>query len=101
MDKVRIPRKKKKFRYIARVLRGRHFPNVPKIERYLMYLQIEYAMKRYNDTAERLYHRFGFVLKDHIVWYHWVRKMYLGIEPQMSEEFQEYWNYFVEKGVIK
>ena len=25
----------------------------------------------------------------------------LNVKPEMSEEFQEYWNYFVERGIIK
>lgn len=52
-------------------------------------------------TAEELCRKYGYPLKEHVIWWHWVRKKHFGVEPKMSEEFQEYWDYFVEKGVIK
>ena len=52
-------------------------------------------------TAEELYKSFGRYTMDHIIWWHWVRKKHLHIEPELSEEFQEYWDYFVSKGIIK
>lgn len=52
-------------------------------------------------TAEELYKSFGRYTVDDVVWWHWVRRKHLHIEPKLSEEFQEYWNYFVSEGVIK
>ena len=101
MAKIRIPRKKKKYHYISKALRGLNFPNVPKLERYLCHKAITSDTRRYKVSAEELYNRLGFVTMDDIVWWHWVRKKHLGIEPKMSKEFQEYWDYFVSNGVIK
>lgn len=102
MGKIRIPRKKKKLCYWRGVPETSYksFPCVPKIEKYYNYLEVEYAIKRYGLTAEELHRKFAYILKDYVIWWHWVRKKHLGIEPQMSDEFQGYWNYFVEKGVI-
>lgn len=95
-----MPRKKKKYHYISKALRGFNFPNVPKLERYLCHKDITSGTRRYKVSAEELYIRFGFVTVDDIVWWHWVRYKELGIEPVMNDKFKEYWDYFVDKGVI-
>lgn len=103
MSKIRIPRKKKKLCYWRGVPENsfRCHPCVPKVEKYYNYLEIEYCIKRSGMTAEELCRKYGYPLKEHVIWWHWVRKKHFGVEPKMSEEFQEYWDYFVEKGVIK
>ena len=103
MAKIRIPRKKRKLAYFRNCghVERLCFPCVPKVIRYFSYVIIRDGMKRYNCTAEDLCKRLGRYTKDDYVWYHWERKKYLGIEPKISEEFQEYWDYFVNQGVIK
>ena len=103
MAKIRIPRKKKKLSYWMGVPETSYksFPCVPKIEKYYNYIEVEYAITRYGLTAEELYRKFAYILKDYVIWWHWVRKKHFGIEPEMSQEFQGYWDYFVSKGVIK
>jgi hypothetical protein len=100
MKKIRIPRKLKK--YCADILFNswKNFPNVPKLERYMSYFTIECGMKIHNMSAEDLCRTFGKYTKDDVVWWNWVRWKELGIEPKMSADIQEYWDYFVEKGVI-
>ena len=99
MKKIRIPRKLKK--YSEKLLSRHHFPNVPRLERYYMFLSVEKAIKKYGVSAEELYTKFGSFVMDDIIWWNWVRWKELGIEPNMSADFQEYWDYFVEKGVIQ
>lgn len=100
MTKIRIPRKLKK--YAVKILEGnwRQFPNVPKLMRYHHWFVIEKGMKRFDISAEELYHEYGRYTKDDVIWWHWVRWKELGIKPKMSPSFQEYWDFFVEKGVI-
>jgi hypothetical protein len=97
MTKIRIPRKKKK----ESILQHYNFPCVPKINRYWSYKIIEYGISHYNMSAEDLYRTFGCYTMDDVIWWAWVRRKHLHIEPKLSEEFQEYWNYFVSEGVIK
>lgn len=97
MKKIRIPRKVKKYYKDTGV---RHFPNVPKAERYIRYFNIEDGIKRYDMTAEDLCKTFGKYLIDDVIWWHWVRWKELGIEPKMSPKYQEYWDFFVNEGVI-
>lgn len=97
MGKIRIPRKLKK----KGVVLIYNFPCVPKINKYCSYKIIEYGISHYNMSAEDLCRTFGRYTIDDVIWWHWVRYKYLNIEPKMSQEFQEYWDYFVKKGVIK
>lgn len=103
MAKIRIPRKKKKMSYWKGIpdLSLRCHPYVPKLMKYCRYMDMLYFTKHYHLSAEELYGKIGCITIDMIIWYHWVRKKHLGIEPKMSKEFQEYWDYFVKKGVIK
>ena len=103
MKKIRIPRKKKKQRYWRGMpyIAYKCFPNAPKIVKYYNYFDIERGIKRFGMSAEELYNTFGGVLKDYVIWWHWVRYKHLNIEPNMSDEFKEYWDYFVNQGVIK
>lgn len=100
MTKIRIPRKLKKN---ANKILGRtwkNFPNVPKLMRYHHWSVIEKGIKIFDISAEELYHEYGRYTKDDVIWWHWVRWKELGIEPKMSPSFKEYWDFFVEKGVI-
>lgn len=98
MSKIRIPRKKKKHRFD---ITCHCFPNVPKLERYLCYFDVEYGIKEFHMTAEELYKFFGRYTLDDIVWWNWIRRKHLYIEPKLNKESQEYWNYFVSEGIIK
>lgn len=100
MRKIRIPRKLKK--YADKILERSwwQFPNVPKLMRYLHWEHIEKGLKIFDISAEELYYEYGAYTKDDVIWWHWVRWKELGIEPKMSADFQEYWDFFVEKGVI-
>lgn len=100
MSKIRIPRRKKKWHYRDKMF-VLTLPYVSKYYRYACYFNIECGIKQFNMTAEELYKSFGRYTVDDIVWWHWVRRKHLHIEPKLSEEFQEYWDYFVSEGVIK
>ena len=97
MGKIRIPRKLKKK---GNVLID-NFPCVPKINKYCSYRIIEYGIFHYNMSAEDLCRTFGRYTMDDVIWWHWVRYKNLNIEPKMSDKFKEYWDYFVNQGVIK
>ena len=97
MKKIRIPRKVKKYYRDTGVF---HFPYVPKAERYIRYFNLENGIKTYKMTAEELCENFGRYLMDDVIWWHWVRWKELGIEPKMSQKYQEYWDFFVKEGVI-
>lgn len=99
MKKIRIPRKLKK-KY-SKLNSRRYFPNVPVLLRYYHYFFIEEGIKRHSMSAEDLVHTFGAYVYDDVIWWNWVRLKELGIKPEMSTKFQEYWNYFVERGIIK
>ena len=93
---IRIPRKKKKHcRY-----NPQWFPFVPKVERYYDYFSIEYGMRTYKMSAEDLCNTFSRYIMDTVIWWAWVRWKKLGIKPELSPKYQEYWNYFVDEGVI-
>ena len=94
---IRIPRKLKK-KGIALVY---NFPYVPKVNKYCSYRIIEYGISHYNMSAEDLYRTFGRYTMDDVIWWYWVRYKHLNIEPKMSDKFKEYWEYFVNQGVIK
>lgn len=100
MSKIRIPRRKKKWHYRDKSIDCK-FPYVPKYYKYVCYFCIEDGIKKFNMTAEELYNNFGRYIMDHVIWWHWVRRKHLHIEPELSGEFKEYWNYFVSEGVIK
>lgn len=93
MSRIRIPRRKKKWHYRDKMF-VRTFP-------YVCYFNIECGIKEFNMTAEELYKSFGRYTVDDVVWWHWVRRKHLHIEPKPSGEFQEYWDYFVSEGVIR
>ena len=96
MKKIRIPRKKKKLGYNHSYV----FPYIPKINRYFDYFNIEDGIKRFRMTAEQLCNTFGRYVMDEVIWWNWVRWKELEIKPEMSEKYQEYWDYFVKEGVI-
>jgi hypothetical protein len=98
MKKIKIPRKLKKVAEKCWV--DYQFPNVPKLARYIHYLRVEWGIKYFGMSAEELCNTFGKFMKDDVIWWYWVRWKELGIEPTMSKKYQEYWDYFVEKGVI-
>lgn len=100
MGKIRIPRRKKKRHYWDKTF-VYAFPYVSKQYRYACYFSIESGIKEFNMTAEELYKSFGRYTVDDIVWWHWVRRKHLYIEPKLSGEFQACWDYFVSEGVIK
>lgn len=100
MKKIRIPRKLKKHANKILDKNWKLFPNVPKLMRYHHWFVIEEGIKKYQMSAEELVENFGRYMYDDVIWWHWVRWKELGIEPKMSKDFQEYWDYFVEKGVI-
>lgn len=101
MKKIRIPRKKKKLSYWLGIERCKYYPYITKAEKYFSYLNVESFSKKRGYVPEDLYRMYGRFVMDDIIWYHWVRKKHFGIEPKMSQDFQEYWDYFVKKGVIK
>jgi hypothetical protein len=100
MRKIRIPRKLKKNTNRIFKVYAMNFPYVPKLIRYIHWEHIEKGMKIFDISAEELYYEYGAYTKDDVIWWHWVRWKELGIEPKMSADFQEYWDFFVEKGVI-
>lgn len=91
MKKIRVPRKKKKFWYKQKHL-NYNFPIVTKLRKYLSYFDIEYGIKTYNKSAEELYWCFGRYSLDDVIWWHYVRMKHFGIQPQMSDKFQTYWD---------
>ena len=93
---IRIPRKKKK-RYC---FNPQWFPCVPKVRRYYCYVFIEYAMKACKMSAEELCNTYSCVAMDNVIWWAWVRWKELGIKPELSPKYQEYWDWFVSQGVI-
>jgi hypothetical protein len=100
MSRIRIPRRKKKWHYRDKMF-VLTFPYVSKYYRYVCYFNIECGIKEFHMTAEELYKSFGRYTVDDVVWWHWVRRKHLHIAPELSGEFQEYWDYFVSEGVIK
>lgn len=93
---IRIPRKKKKcYCYNPQL-----FPFVPKVERYYDYLSIEYGIRTYKMSAEDLCNTFSRYIMDTVIWWAWVRWKELGIKPELSQKYREYWNWFVDEGVI-
>jgi hypothetical protein len=102
MSKIRIPRKKKKPHVWRNIVSNMAFPNVAKVERYYAYFNVEWGIKRgWIITEPNAIVVSGLpYTKDSIVWWYWVRRKHLGIEPKMSKEIQEYWDFFVSKGII-
>ena len=96
MNKIRIPRKKKKKGYIYYY----NFPCVPKVNRYFNYFVIEDGIKNFGRTAEQLCNTFGRYVMDEVIWWNWVRWKELGVKPDMSQRYQEYWDYFANNGII-
>lgn len=103
MKKIRIPRKKKKLGYITKMhsCNYNHFPNVPKLQKYLYYIDVERNLNRCGISAEGLGNKFGYITMDYVIWWSWVRYKELNIKPNLSGAYKEYWDYFVSKGVIK
>ena len=93
---IRIPRKKKKhYRY-----NPQWFPYTPKVERYHYHYDIEHSMSRYKKGAEELCGLYSRYVMDAVIWWAWVRWKELGIKPELSPKYREYWNWFVDEGVI-
>ena len=105
MKKIRIPRKKKKSSHINKMHSYVYssFPNTPKLQKYLHYMDVESGLKRYGISAEKLGKTFGYMTLDYVVWWAWVRYKEFGIKPNLNldREYKEYWDYFVIKGIIK
>jgi hypothetical protein len=99
MSKIRIPRKLKKHKY--GIDYPYKFPYIPKLDRYLSYLDIKWSMKYYKMTPEQLCETFGRYNIDMVIWYYWVIWKNLGIVPQLQGRYKEYWNEFVDEGIIK
>ena len=98
MKKIRIPRKLKKIS--DKIWSDYQFPNVPKLARYIHYQRVDWGIKHFKMSAEELCETFGKFSMDDVIWWNWVRRKELGIKPSLSPKYQEYWDYFVEKGVI-
>lgn len=99
--KIRIPRKKKKFNNKYRIIERSKFPYISKLEKFCYFIDLEYYIKQYNMKPIELYYRFGRISLDHIVWWNYIRKKYLNLEPILDNMSQEYWDWFVEQGIIK
>lgn len=102
MTKIKLPRKLKKLRY-NNPLTDRGFllscyPYVPKILRYEYYYFIDYMIKSLNVNIEKL--DFFEHYYNYIVWWNWVRKKHLGIEPNLPGKSKELWNMFCDKKII-
>lgn len=105
MGKIRIPRKKKKPHVWRDVVDNMHkwFPNIPKVAKYYSYFTLEYGIsKGWVETEPYVRIKTGPYIEDNITWWHWVRRKHLGIEPNMTmtKDVQEYWDFYVSKGII-
>lgn len=92
---IRIPRKKKKYYRFN----PQWFPYTPKVDRYYYYLDLESVARRYKRSPEEMGELYRYTM-DAVIWWAWVRWKELGIKPELGPKYQEYWNWFVEKGVI-
>ena len=97
MKIIRIPRKLKKDIYVGRKV-GDMFKNndTPKILKYLSYFKIETGIKKHHLTPEELVRYYSIYMMDDVIWWHWVRKKELGIEPTLLPLYQEYWDEIVK-----
>ena len=93
---IRIPRKKKKYYRFN----PQWFPYIPKVDKYYYYLGIESGMKAFKKSAEELCESYSCYVMDAVIWWAWVRWKELGIKPELSPKYREYWNWFVDEGVI-
>lgn len=106
MSKIRLPRKLKKLRK-NKPITGIEFllscyPYVPKILRYEYYYFTEYFigfMLKSPDVKIETLHFFEHYY-NYIVWWNWVRKKHLGIEPILPGKSKELWNMFCDKKII-
>ena len=98
MKKIRIPRKLKKKSYSGYIY---YFPCVTKLNKYLSYFRIEYGIKQFNMTPEKLCETFGKYTMDDVIWWNWVIYKKTNIITNMSKKYQEYWNYFKDRNIIK
>ena len=97
MKKIRIPRKLKKDIYMYRKLGDwRTNKDVPKLAKYYSYFKIERGMKIFNLTPEQLVNAFGVYVVDDVIWWYWVRKKEMGIEPTLDDYYQTYWKEIVK-----
>lgn len=96
MKTIRIPRKLKKHIYVERKV-GDFLKNrdEPKILKYLSYFKIEAGIKIHHLTPEELVDTYGMYMMDDVIWWYWVRKKELGIEPTLDSDYQDYWNEIV------
>lgn len=51
-------------------------------------------------SAEDLCNTFGRYMMDDVIWWAWVQWKELGINPNLSLKYRDYWNWFVSEGVI-
>ena len=102
MAKIRLPRKLKKIRktnpLIDKEFLLRCYPYVPKKLRYDYYYFIDFMLKSLGVKIETLdfFDHYGY----YIVWWNWVRKKHLGIEPNLPGKSKELWNMFCDKKII-
>lgn len=106
MSKIRLPRKLKKLSK-NKPITGiefllRCYPYVPKILRYEYYYFFEnlfgFMLKSPDvkiETLEFFEHYYNY-----IVWWNWVRKKHLGVEPNLPGKSKELWNMFCDKKII-
>ena len=97
MKTIRIPRKLKKDIYAVRKI-GDIFKNndTPKILKYLSYFKIETGIKKHHLTPEELVRTYSIYMMDDVIWWYWVRKKELGIEPTLDPNYRDYWNVIVK-----
>ena len=97
MKKIRIPRKLKKDIYVIRKLGDwRTNRDEPKVSKYHRYFKIETGIKKHHLTPEELVDTYGKYMMDDVIWWYWVRKKELGIEPTLDSDYQDYWNEIVK-----
>ena len=97
MKKIRIPRKLKKDIYVIRKLGDwRTKRDEPKVLKYHSYFKIERGMKIRKMSPEDLVRYYSIYMMDDVIWWYWVRKKELGIEPTLLPLYQEYWDEIVE-----
>lgn len=100
MKKIRIPRKLKKRIYAERkigdIFRNKRHNNTPKLLRYFYYYEVEEVIKTYHIPPEEIVRSYSVFMIDEVIWWYWVRKKELGIEPVLNPTYQECWNAIVK-----
>ena len=102
MVKIGLPRKLKKLRK-NKPITGIEFllscyPYVPKILRYEYYFHVDFMMQSLGVKIETLdiFEHYD----NYIVWWNWVRKKHLGIEPNLPGRSKDIWNMLCDKKII-